>query len=289
LSRIAQNYERYEFHDLEFYYRPSQSVFGAQGVQGFVDISATNDAGQNPPSTQQMAEIFRHCPAGPVETAQRCVLRLPKPFMESATKQKHFVRPNGLIPGGADPRLFDCGQIFFWTSGQAAGTQIGELRVRGSVCLINQVLENSTIPHINYSVSMLVNSALTPLASTVQTVLPLADTNVAHGYANNLVVVNNGGSLVLPVGNYLAMWNVLFTFSGNSTNYSAYLNKNAVIQPGTFNTPTISYPSGANPLGQMSGSMYITSNGTDVFQLAVNQTFSTGAATAQGWLTFEAV
>jgi len=285
LSRIAQNYERYEFVQLEFYYRPNQSVFGAQGVQGFVDISSTNDAAQAPPSTQQMAEIFHHTISGPVETAKTCRLHLSKSYLESSSKQKHFVRPNGQIPGGSDPHLYDCGQIFFWTSGQPAATAIGELRVRGRVVLMNQVLESSTIPHANFSVAQLVQTVNQPLVTSVQSVALLGNTTINNGYTNNISVVNTAGQIVPPVGNYLVSGSVNFNSTGLSTVFQTELSfhglnflANDVLPSGAYASWNMVIPP-----------TYIACDGINALTLSALSTFSTGATSFLGQLTIEAV
>jgi len=284
LSRVAQNYERYEFEDLCFEYRPSASVFATVGAQGFVGVSATDDALQAPPSSQQIAEVYLHSPI--VETAKPTSLCLKKQFMESSTKQLHFVRPNGLIPGGGDPHLYDAAQFFFWTSGQANTNQIGEIRVTGKCLLCNPVLETSTNPAPQFQVgSFQQPNTTTNLATTVSTILPLATVG-----AIGLVIPNNAGTFTPPVGNYLITAMVNFLASGNVTQFNANIQKNAALIPaaglGNDSTlPSAAYPAWSAPIPPV----FVSCNGTDTITLNAQTVFSTGAVTAGGYVTFEVI
>jgi len=286
LSRIAANYERYKFENLCFHFKASSApVAGAQGQGGFVGMSVTNDAKQPAPSTQQIAESMK-C-SGPEQTQYDQNFQVPGLFWEPVAKLKHFVRQNGIIPGGVDPHEYDCGQFFLWTSQQAAGSGIGEIRITGSVTLYNQILELSTTPPVNFTMAQLVNVAATPVTTTIARTLPLADVTPADGYFNNLVLVNTAGSVVPPIGTYAISWTVIFTMTGNSTNVAAYVTKNAALP--AWATPTNGYPTGAYPFQTLSGTEVFQANGTDAFSLWVNATFSTGACTAQGYMTWESI
>jgi len=281
-SRTAQNYERYEFQSLRFEYKPSASVFATVGAQGFVGVTGTMDALQATPSSQAQAEIMYHSPI--VETARPTGLTLPKEFLlTKSLRERFFVRPNGSIPGGADPHLYDCGQVFIWTNGQANTNQIGEFRVTGSLKLINPVLETSTNPAPQFQASQFTQAAtVTALVSTQSVNLPLATVT-----ANGLSIVNTAGSFVLPVGSYNVSGEVDFVASGNSTVFTANLQKN-----GASNLELNSYslPSGAYPLWTVPISPnFVTSNGTDIFVLQAQSTFSSGATTAGGFLNFVSV
>lgn len=76
VSRIAQNYERYEFESLSFHYKPSVSVFATQGNQGFVGLAATMDIAQAAPTAQNQADVLYHSPV--VETAVPTSIHIPR-------------------------------------------------------------------------------------------------------------------------------------------------------------------------------------------------------------------
>jgi len=200
VSRIAQNYERYEFESLSFHYKPSVSVFAGAGQQGFVGIAATMDAAQAAPTAQNQADVLYHSPV--VETAVPTTIHIPKSFLQSKSlREKFFVRQNGNIPGGNDPHTYDCGQLFVWTNGQANGNQVGLLRVTGSVKLSNPALDfgvtAGALP--NYTVS---------LFSTINFVVPTSGISFLVPFTN--AVFNNLGITVdatntiftLPPGNF---------------------------------------------------------------------------------------
>jgi len=284
-SRTAQNYERYEFLSLRFEYKPSASVFATVGAQGFVGVTGTMDALQATPSSQQQAEIMHHSPI--VETARPTGLTLPKSFLETkSARECFFVRPNGSIPGGADPHLYDCGQVFFWTNGQANTNQIGEFRVIGSCKLINPVLETSSNPAPQYQVASFSQAnTVTNLTSGNSFTLPLATAGAA-----GVTIPNTSGSFVPPVGSYMVSAVVNVATTGNSTAYIANLEKNAGgALPGSISVAN-TFPSGAYPLQTLViPPTFVSCNGTDAITLVTNVTFSTGAATAGGYVTFETV
>lgn len=272
LSRTAQNYDRYEFLNLNFHYKPSASVFATVGSQGFVGLSAVSDAKQSPPSSQAMAEILHHSPI--VETAKATSLTLTKKFMESSSKQKHFVRPNGLIPGGSDPHLYDAGQLFFWATGQSATTQIGEVRVTGSVRLMNPVLETSTTAPTNFNASWFASTAAQTYVNTVATTALNAT-----AVANNLTIVNTSGSMVPPIGNYQVDFTGRFTDTAAEA-YEVFMDfkKNGTtIYPAANAFPAFNSTSlGAGEIVSLSGSVFVSANGTDAFTQTITMAGAAG-------------
>jgi hypothetical protein len=284
LSRTAKNYERYEFQDICFEYKPSAGNFADQGKLGFVGISVSDDALQAPPSTQQIAEVFLHSDI--VLTSKPTSICVNKKFMESSTKQLHFVRPNGLIPGGADAHLYDCMQVFFWAVGQAAAGQIGEYRVYGHVLLCNPVLEASSLAPTNFSASQLVSSAGEAIVTATPYTVQFADTTAADGFVNNLQVVNAAGSLLLPVGNYYVEGAVrVVVTGGTATSIMVGLQKNGA---NVFPT-NAAFVAAVGPTSlTLPFSGYVSVNGTDTLNVNVNDAF-TGTAAVFGHITILAV
>jgi len=290
-ARTAQNYERYEFQSLRFEYKPSASVFATVGAQGFVGVTGTMDALQATPSSQQQAEIMHHSPI--VETARPTGLTLPKSFLETkSARECFFVRPNGSIPGGADAHLYDCGQVFFWTNGQANTNQIGEFRVIGSCKLINPVLETSSNPSPQFQVSQFVGTAGTALTTATPANVAFEVAVGTGGVVNALAIVKSSNvTFTPPVGNYLVEWEVHSVNTGNGTVFQCELQKNGNFAIGTsgVNQSVVGLPSGAYTDWTLSQSLYVSANGTDVFNVVANNTFSTGTSTAYGTLRFTAV
>lgn len=286
LSRTAQNYERYEFQSLRFEYKPSASVFAVVGAQGFVGVTGTMDALQATPSSQQQAEVMHHSPI--VETARPTGLTFPKTFLETKSmREKFFVRPNGSIPGGADPHLYDCGQVFFWTNGQANTNQIGEFRVTGNVMLINPVLETSTNPSPQFQVSSFVSGA----TQTFVTGTPTISLN-ATAVVNGLGIVNTAGTFVPPVGNYLVTQQLQFNDNANEllTSTMDFLKNSVSVYAAGALPSTISPTSGVtHEEGNMSSSLFISANGTDAFVQFITLTGAAGALTGRTSVLWEAV
>lgn len=284
-SRTAQNYERYEFQDLMFSYRPSASVFATVGAQGFVGISASDDALQAPPSSQQIAEVFLHSPV--VETAKPTNLRLRKVFMESSSKQMHFVRPNGLLPGGSDAHMYDCGQIFFWCDGQANTNQIGELRVTGRCLLSNPVLEVSTTPPTNNSISSFSSTAVASSATTVA-----ANVLAATVINNGLPVLNVAGIFTPPVGNYQVTVNMVLeqTVTGAAIQFALQAQKNGA---NLTNVPGMAngVPGVATQISDafVSLTTFVNANGADTFQFVYTPTYTAGAPVYNAIVTWQIV
>ncbi len=274
LSKHARLFDRYEFDDLEFSFQPDQSYIGVQGQAGFVDMSVTADAIQPPPQSQQAAEILPHCPQGPLLTSKPWSLVIPKKFMENALDDWRFVRPDGNIPGGADPHLYDCGQVFLWVSGQTNTTKCGQFKVKGRVRCYNSVLEPNSLPPPNYSASQLMQTQDQNLVNGVNFTVPLSDTSVSSGYANGLGVTNNLGVVKTQPGNYLISATSEFIASGNSTSFTMAILKNGSIVAQANNTlPSAVYGGWSLNIP----SVYVQMTTSDALSIIVVSSFSTGA------------
>lgn len=287
-SRTAQNFDKYEVMFLEVYYKPSQGVFSAQGVGGMCGISVTADAKQTPPSTKVQAEVYPIKTLGIVN--KDMIVKVPKKFLQSATNQKHFVR-SGQLPGGADINSYDCGQIFFWTSGEAGATEIGELRIRYKIKLINPVLEPSTTAPTNFSCSWFVSNGSESCNTGVSKTLALATAQV-----NGLGAVNTAGSIVLPVGNYMLDGFIIISDSTAEVfNSDTTLRKNAAgiftsLSTMTLNPQTeIAIATGAACRYTIPVSCFYSSNGSDALTWTVTLTGAAGTLAAEASLRIVAI
>lgn len=285
ISTVAQKYERYDFVDLVVEYKPADGAFATDAVKGWCAIACTMDAKQSNPSSQQQAEIFHNSPVTLIH--KPCSIQIPKKFLEESSNQKHFVRPNGFIPGGADPHLYDCGQFFFWVNLCPNTNNIGELRIKGSVRVYNLVLETSTNSPPNFTVSQFIGNAGELATTAVTLQLLFADVTPGDGFVNNLGIVNTAGSFVPPIGNYLVDIMVKSTNTGNGTLWTMSLDKNGVLAAAVF--PALSLPSGANSVVTLTESVRVTANGTDAFTVMATNTFSTGTSTLTEMIRWTAV
>jgi len=279
-NTVAKNYQKYQFETLEFYYKREVSEFATNGQVGKVMMFFNPDAADPDPTTKQQVEDSEcHADAMPSENFRLVV----PPRMLKRMNDAFYIR-SGAQPANTDIKTYDVGNFYICTQGIVNNVEIGELHVHYRVRLSIPVIPGlaGAVPQNNF-MAQLVNTANTSLTTTVEKILPMADTTAADGFFNGLGVVNTAGSIVPPAGTYQFSWSVIFASTGNSTNYAAYLEKNGALP--AWNTPTIGYPSGANPQGLITGSEIFQANGTDAFTLRTNQTFSTGVMTAQAWLS----
>jgi len=269
---------------LEFYFKYDQGPNSTQGAGGYVGMAVSTDAAQSPPSSKQIAEVFNIKSLGFVGRDQKCVV--PKNLIESATKQKHFVR--GLVlPGGVDIHTYDCGQLFFWTQGEAGATEVGELRVRYKVKLMNPVLETSTTAPVNNQVSWFQSAGNQACTTSV----PVTSAN-ATATTNGLAIVNTAGSFVPAVGNYL----VDFTAQCKDTSAEAFsdlsdFQKNGVsVYSLANNKPTFICGASIGACSvPLSGSVFVTANGTDAFTQVLTLVGAAGTLTADTSVRWTAI
>jgi len=297
VSRVAQNYERYEFKNLRLEYRPSASVFAAVGSQGLVGIAATMDAAQVPPSTQAQADVLYHSPI--VETARPTGLSLPKSFLQcKSAREKFFVRQSGFIPGGTDPHTYDCGQIFIWTNGQSNNNPIGTLRVVGSCELSNPSSDLSTGFPPNFNTALFsVISAGVPLSGVTGQV-PF--TTVQYNTLGITTTSTSTGTIfTLPQGN----WNVDFSGDidvGGVLTTGALVFSAAIVPvggpPGSSSSPTLSNtvpgPTATNtvtPHAAVSLNWVVPSNGATTVQVNYAVTYPAGVPNIDAMVRFTAI
>jgi len=288
LSGEAQQWEKYYFEYLEFYFEHDVSAFANAGTTGKVIISFDYDAADSPPTTKsQMLDTEPHADGMPNEDFGI--------FMEpddlSGRTDLHYVRLAGL-PGGADIRLYDVGNLNIATQGITGNsTELGELHVRYACVFEVPVLESDgKAAPANNQVTWLQSSASEAAgATTVATQLALATTTV-----NGLSAVNTGGSVVLPAGNYIADFSACsFNSGGTGDGIIVDFQQNSV----TLYTAALARPQqstlvadGSNNMSA-SGSVFFSSTGaaTSAIRLMITTTYSAGAETMAGSLRLVAV
>lgn len=148
LSKEAQLWEKYEFDRLEFEFRTTINEFSTNAY-GRVILGVDFDAADPPPATRLEAEQSRPVTAQAPYFNQ--LLRLRKADMSDVCK-KHYVRP-GNLPGGSDIKMYDIGNLNFGTDGNINANEVGELWVHYSGTFYEQILESTTTPPNNNSVS----------------------------------------------------------------------------------------------------------------------------------------
>lgn len=194
LSTLASRFEKYQFDFLEFYFKREVSEFATNGQVGKVILSFDPDAADAPPSSKvQMEAMDPHKDGMPCENIS---LLIP-PRMLKRLNDAMFVRPGGL-PGAADIKTYDIGNLFVATQGILNNVAVGELHVRYGVRLMIPVIESIVGAPANNSVSLFTGGQVGGGATTVG-VTVLFGTTVF----NPLGITYAAGIFTLPAGNYL--------------------------------------------------------------------------------------
>lgn len=273
------NFEKYEFEYLEFYVKREVSEFAASGTTGKVMLMFDNDASDGPPTTkQQVEDTDPHADGMPCENVR---LVIPSRMLKACCDDGHFVRPAGL-PGGADIKTYDVGNLFVCTQGLAVtNATVGELHVRYRVRAKIPILEAGAAAPANNSVTFLTLVGGINPTSAVPITLPF-DTVITNG----LAVVNAAGALTLPVGNYIVTAEVQSSQSNSQTNIALSLQKNGVpigldIQEGLYNAV-------ANYM-TLTHEVFYSSNGTDILTAVAQLNFGSGVPFLRGSIIITAI
>jgi hypothetical protein len=133
LSRIAANYESYQFLSLKYYYETE----APSSLGGSLVMTVDYDATDLPPVSKQQALTYR----GAVRSAP-WVSCEHQSKQEDLTKFKsHFVRI-GSQPANTDLKTYDTGNLFVISQGVGtAGATLGELHVEYKVLLMTPAFQ----------------------------------------------------------------------------------------------------------------------------------------------------
>lgn len=283
LSKEAVLYEKYAVEMLEFYYKREVSEFATNGQAGKLMLSADFDASDAPPTTkQQVMDSAPHVDGMPC--APILELRLSARDCNDSDGKLHYVRPGGL-PGAADIKTYDVGNLFVSTSGNTNGNLIGELHVRYRFRLEVPVLEPSNSAPANNSVAWFQSSAAEAGGATGVA----ANLLMATASTNGLSAVNTSGSIVLPPGNYLGNLDIATVNSASAAGVINFdvLKNNVSIRVAK---PLYDYYTAVDEYtARLSYSFYFTSNGTDAFTFPVTVAYASGNETLYGNLVITAI
>jgi len=280
LSKVALLFEKYTFEALEFYFKTRTSQFQTQG-QGAVVLSCDYDAADAPPTTlQQTLDMDPHVDDVPYE--QLRLFLQPFELNDGGRRKGKYVRP-GALPGGGDIKTYDAGNLFVTTVNNGSTAELGELRVRYRVRLEVPVLESTGAAPANNQVAWF--QSTNPEAETTGVPLTLA---LATAEANGIAAVNTAGSIVMPAGNYLLDYYVTASATTAVTAQTINVEKNGA-QIG-LDAPGIAIGAGATVTSvTISGSAFVSLNGTDILKLVSTTTGTGGGVTAAGSLRIVAV
>jgi hypothetical protein len=280
LSQEAAVFETYKFEYLEFYSVPSVSGYAAGGQTGSVSLSVDFNASHAQPISYTAAVDLD--PADEDLPCNDLRIILPPEKMHAQNIAK-FIRTGGL-PGSSDIKTYDVGNLFICAEGLSA-TQfnVNRLYCRYKCHLYTRVDVAGAGAPQNNSVTSLVDSQAALTTLTPYQPLLAATATTARPVSNGISVVNTAGSIVPPAGNYLL--NVSTTFSSSSQVLSTcILNvlKNTIAQNPIANGNTYEFNNTAALTGDvtLSGSIYVTCNGTDAITLSIEAIFSAGTVNA---------
>jgi len=287
LATVAQRFEKYRFDYLEFYYKREVSEYATNGQVGKVMMSFDTDAADAPPTTkQQIEDTMPHVDSLPSENMR---LRIDESLLYGKT-DAFYVRP-GALPGSADIKTYDIGNLNVATSGIVNNVAVGELHVRYRVHLLIPVLEAGAGGAVSLKSAFFQSTS--PEASGATTVAK----NVAFATAtsNGLGVVNTTGSLVPPAGTY-AVDVTIDSCNGTSTAMQGSvvdLQKNGATV--MKSAPIIIAANNNTAVSSINASVFatisaiVTANGTDAFTVPVINDFTAGTQTVQGTIRFLSV
>jgi len=258
------------------------SEFATDGSTGKIYLSFDYNAANLLPTTKQQIADMHSASCMP---CQDIGLKLIPSLLNRADPK--YIRP-GLQPSNTDIRLYDGGNLYVASIGQAGTTKISELRIRYKFRLELPTLLNAgggTVPPVNSSVAWFQSSAPEAAGATTVATNPV----LATATANGIGAVNTAGSIVLPTGNYVINYDWWVTYGGLSSGASGQIFKNgatAVIN----NTIDQTFANAAG-FTETSGSQtaYVSSNGTDAFTFPITSYYSSSTSTIAGSVVIRSV
>jgi hypothetical protein len=282
LGQLALLFERYEIRELEYYYKPIVSGYAPSGQIGKVILSTDYDAASAALQNYRQAETMDpHADGMPYENI---VLRLdPRRLTPPGGK---FVR-TGILPAGNDIKTFDAGTFYASVQGTTDTNQIGELRVRYVIALMNPRLPNTNPPSAQFTASGVYASAAVaaPAGTPTLALLNTLTSNPSNGLG---VALPGGGLVALHAGLYSIAYQGVWTVS---TGQASSLFTELLVNGAAVGGRSVLTSAGTNSLS----SSY--QSGTTVYQAQEGDTLSLsglcalggGTATFAGYLWITAV
>lgn len=142
LANQAINWEKYDFSQLQLYFKSAVSEYATNGQQGRVILNADYDASDPAPASKVQAE--NSAPSINGKPCENLTLSLSPKEMKSSFGM-HYVR-SGAIPPGADIKAYDVGFVNVSTQG----------------VLMHQILERSTSVVLLFCTPLLLRPPLVP-------------------------------------------------------------------------------------------------------------------------------
>lgn len=241
MEGFGSKFEFYRFKLLEFYFKPIVSPFADQGQKGKVILSADYDSASGDLQNYRQAETMNpHADGMPYQS-----IRLRLDPARLTPKEGKYLRV-GNVPAGTDVKTYDAGQFYFSTQGCTNTDDVGELRVRYVVELINPRLPNAAPPPVNYTWSeySMIGGGAPALAASLTWQAVVWNTIVANGLG---VTSLGGGSYQVTAGAWRVSSHVQFTASvapaGSAYVSAVRISKNGVAVNGALSVSA--YPLGS--------------------------------------------
>lgn len=280
LSKQAAQYEKWGMDYLVFYFSSEVSEYASQGQTGKIMLSVNYDAADSAPTTKQEVEdTVPHVDAMPFQGIELAC----DPKMLLDGQHGKYVRP-GILPGQSDIRLYDGGNLYVSTVGQAGSGNIGELHVRYRAWFDVPILASTLlVAPANNSVT-LVTTPGSVTALTSNTNQSLNQNEPAVFLANGLGATFSGINLLLPIGNYLVDAYVLFNGTGSAnTVFALRLLKTGVVQAPTASTtssPTLDMVTASILDASLTQPWFVTMGVNDYLTFNWLAVFSAGGVSA---------
>ncbi len=136
LSSLANNYESYQFESLRFCYETESPTSFTGTVLMAIDYDASDPAPIDKVQIMAYRQAIRSAPWEP------CCF---KSLTEDLKKEKTLYVRNGVLAANQDIKLYDTGNLFICTQGQAGNSTVGELYVEYDVRLMTPQLNDPSI------------------------------------------------------------------------------------------------------------------------------------------------
>jgi hypothetical protein len=276
LSIEALQWEKYEFLQLEFYLKPEVTQYTTSADSGKVILSFDSDASDAAPATKQQAEdTFPMCDGMPYQTQ---ALVIPKSILKSKTSA-FYVR-TGNLPGGADIKTYDLGNLFISSIGQGdAVPSMMELRVRYTCKLMIPVLENKNSAPRNFTVSQFNDAKIGNGPGAYGVIFPnMGGVGILLTDGLGWDARNAYGVFTPPVGNYIIHVDASCISSNNVQIFEINAKYQNVIM-GTNPTNQINLTTNLQLQVSLHQTYWLTFNGTtDTFQVVLYATILSGGS-----------
>lgn len=270
LSLQANQFEKYYFSKLEYYYTPTVSGFATGGSTGKVILSVDYDSlDSNPTSKKTVEDTHPHIDAMPYN---KFSLPLSPSLMRDGTRGK-YIRSTLFLPPNADIKTYDSGALFLSTQGMISNAQCGELRCRYVCHFLVPKLDNAVaaIPvgvHATTSFN---------LSEGVDTSIPW--NTVVYNTVD--ATINANGQFLLPAGNYWVDSTFRTAVNTVDSNLVVYFGISSVVQaPYTMTSSAPVVAPVTQSWNLVSSRIFFVSDGTHDIRFTCECDFPNGPALA---------